>query len=238
MAVTLDLLKDAIGLAVEACRRLHAEEVEVLSTVKLHKRPLEMLDVVDNVRVVPGRRRHPVKPRPGRPDATSDTLHVLVGEPISVKMAPVVVWVASLEEANVGIRNDEVVGSAVGVQLLVPLLDEVILNPRPMTLLESVPTHNIQNLKAHSVAVASAAGNCCSHQADPHAGRRIAPVDRGKVVGDSSLGVRQILALVVAVFGDRNKFHLIEAEQCVDPSQPRVALRYSLDVLVHEAHTL
>lgn len=69
-----------------------------------------------------------------------------------MEVLPVVILISSLEETDVSIGNDEVIRCTVRVQLLVPLLDEVILDAGPVALLEPVSAHDVEDLEANGIA--------------------------------------------------------------------------------------
>mmetsp|Transcript_8757 Transcript_8757/g.29221 ORF Transcript_8757/g.29221 Transcript_8757/m.29221 type:complete len:229 (-) Transcript_8757:690-1376(-) len=209
--VALDLPQDPVQLPVQPSTRLVDHEVKVCSSVHLHQRPSEVLDVVAQLGKVQGSSCEALEPGVCGPFPTSDGRHVLPGEAVALEVAPVVVGVAGLEEADVGFSDDNVVRSAVSVKLLVPLLQEPVLNPGSMALLDPVPPHDVEDFQSDRVSVSSSS----RHQRDAHPRPQprvgLFGIERGKGKRDAVLSVGQVLGLIVGVAGQRDKFHLVES---------------------------
>ena len=84
---------------------------------------------------------------------------VLAGQTVVVpQVRPEIVPVAGVEEVEVRLADVDVIDCGVGVELLVPLRDEQVLDTRAVPLLDVVLAHKLQDAEADVVAVAAAAG--------------------------------------------------------------------------------
>mmetsp|Transcript_25212 Transcript_25212/g.60226 ORF Transcript_25212/g.60226 Transcript_25212/m.60226 type:complete len:695 (-) Transcript_25212:109-2193(-) len=240
VTVLLDLGEEPDDVGAEAILGLVDHEVDVRASVHLHERPLEVLDVVGELRQMHRRGSHALETRVGRALAAADRAHVLPREPLGLEVAPVVVLVAALQELDVGLGDDDVVGRTVGVQLLVPLLDELVLDAGAVALLDAVAAHNVEDLQADRVAVPAPARHESDHHARPHLleASRVLGVERGERRRHPLLAVREVLALVVPPDRERDQLDEVEPQDRVEPRQASGGLRHRLEVLDDEAHAV
>ena len=169
--------------------------VHVAAAVGDAKDPVKVLHGVDELREVVAGAENTV----GAP-ASLHRREVIAGQLVVLpQVRPEIVPVAGVEEVEVRLADVDVVHGGVGVELLVPLRDERVLDTRAVTLLDAVIAHELQDAEADVVAVAAAAGQCTQRGAVQLA--RHAILRRGRrpshALADNLLHVRHVLTLVV-----------------------------------------
>ena len=115
------------------------------------------------------------------------------------QVRPEIVPVAGVEEVEVRLADVDVIDCGVGVELLVPLRDERVLDTRAVPLLDAVLAHKLQDAEADVVAVAAAARQRAQSgavQLSRHA--VLGGCGRARhALADDLLHVSHVLALVV-----------------------------------------
>mmetsp|Transcript_71135 Transcript_71135/g.183412 ORF Transcript_71135/g.183412 Transcript_71135/m.183412 type:complete len:216 (-) Transcript_71135:245-892(-) len=113
-----------------------------------------------------------------------------------------VVGVPGAEEGKVALADGDVIRRRVGVQLLMPLLNELALDAGAVTLLDAVIPHDVQDAVTDRVAPAGAPARAGSDaQAQQRPDRRVGRGlhRRGHDAAERLLGMRHVLRLVAAV---------------------------------------
>ena len=122
-------------------------------------------------------------------------------EPVVIEqVGPEIFPHAGVKEVEVRLADVDVVDGGVGVELLVPLLDERVLDAGAVPLLDAVIAHNLEDAEADVVAVAAAAGERGERDAEELASH--AALGALRSLRDAGrhhlLHVGHVLALVVA----------------------------------------
>ena len=136
-----------------------------------------------------------------RPPARLHLRQVVLGEPVVIpQVCPEILPHAGVKEVEVRLADVDVVDGGVGVELLVPLLDERVLDAGAVPLLDAVLAHNLEDAEADVVAVAAAAGERGERDAEELASH--AALGALRSLRDAGrhhlLHVGHVLALVVA----------------------------------------
>ena len=191
--------EEVVDLVLNVFGHLTAGEVHrgihVAAAVGDAKDPVKMLHGVDELREVVAGAGDAV----GAP-ASLHPREVLAGQTVVVpQVRPEIVPVAGVKEVEVRLADVDVVDGGVGVELLVPLRDERVLDARSVPLLDVVLAHELQDPEADVVAVAAAARQSAQRRA-VQLSRRAVLGRRGRsshALADDLLHVSHVLALVV-----------------------------------------
>ena len=176
-------------------RKVH-RAVHAAAAVGDLENPEEVLHRVDHVGKVLRRAVNSF-----RPPARLHLRQVVLGEPVVIpQVRPEIVPRAGVKEVEVRLADVDVVDGGVGVELLVPLLDERVLDAGAVPLLDAVLAHNLEDAEADVVAVAAAAGERGERDAEELASH--AALGALRSLRDAGrhhlLHVGHVLALVVA----------------------------------------
>mmetsp|Transcript_112085 Transcript_112085/g.280813 ORF Transcript_112085/g.280813 Transcript_112085/m.280813 type:complete len:209 (-) Transcript_112085:1489-2115(-) len=206
---------------------------------------LEQAEVALHV-VVQLRQMHGVDVEPSGPglgvvlEATTSHLgHVLTGNARALPDCPEqVVRVARAQEGQVTLANRDVVGRRVGVELLVPLLDELALDARAVALPDAMRPHDVQDAVANGVSTAGIA-TWARSDSQPHEGPgrgvRGSAHGGGHGASEGLLAVRHVLRLVAPLAVPFQGLLVCEPEVASDPCSLRGIERLwpTEDVLHH-----
>ena len=188
----VDVVLDVLGHV--PARKVH-RRVHVPSAVRDAQDPVKVLHGIDQEGEVVA----------GTDDALGapPSLHgreVLAGQLVVFpEVRPEILPVARVQKVQIRLADVNVIHGGVAVQLLVPLLDERILDAGAMALLDAVLAHDLEDAETNVVAVAAASGKRGERRAiklTRHAilglGRRVRDATRHHL-----LHVRHVLALIV-----------------------------------------
>mmetsp|Transcript_10005 Transcript_10005/g.17422 ORF Transcript_10005/g.17422 Transcript_10005/m.17422 type:complete len:689 (+) Transcript_10005:2245-4311(+) len=185
-------------------------EADVRAAVHAADGPQVVLHVVDQLRQVLGVVL----------DGVGQASQVLARDLVVVpQVLPEVALVARVEEVQVRLPDVHVVNRRVLVQLLMPLLEELVVDAGPVALLDPVSSHDVQDLQPDGLGLAASAAEVRDHHSGEAAAVRVRAEDGhvGRALGDLVLEMGEVTRLIVPSPVPLDDTYVVQPRHRVDP---------------------
>mmetsp|Transcript_38598 Transcript_38598/g.73962 ORF Transcript_38598/g.73962 Transcript_38598/m.73962 type:complete len:607 (-) Transcript_38598:297-2117(-) len=215
LAVVHHLPQVPLQAVVQVALRHDHHGLEVRAGMHSFEDPEVVLEVVDDVGHVSWVSFDAVRPPP-----TLHVRHALPGDAsVLPEVAPELSRIAAAAlEVDVRLANRNVLYGGVGVQLLMPRLQEVVLDPGAMALADAVAAQDVEDLQADLLRVPASARH--ARHGEPckvaHHRVRVGARNRPEHLRQRLLHVAHVLGLVVAIAVPVEQLHVGEPQPGVD----------------------